>query len=363
VKFLATTIPGLEGSAAEEIGKRFDVDVEGHHRGMVAFVADPIAAFECNEHARTLHRVFVQVTSGPIEELEDAYDRTAEVDIERYLDPGQAVAVRGTRHGTHDFTSVEVAERVGQALVDRTREAFGERVPVDLDTPDVVFRAYVRDDRFHLAIDATGERSLHRRHWRECEHDAPLRPTIAHAMLRLVDYDATDTLCDPMCGGGTIPIEAALWARHEPPGWRREEFAAESLTVLPDDGRERVRDAHTSRVADRHVTGIDHQQRWVRCATVNRRVAGLESVFELRKEDATESPLDADVIAVDLPFGVRTTGDLPQLYAAFVRNLRRGDWDRFVAITTRPDLLDVSFTRQVDIRYGRLDATIVVVER
>jgi hypothetical protein len=83
VKFLATTIPGLEGSAAEEIGERFDVDVEGHHRGMVAFVADPIAAFECNEHARSLHRVFVQVTSGPIEELEDAYDRTAEVDIER----------------------------------------------------------------------------------------------------------------------------------------------------------------------------------------------------------------------------------------------------------------------------------------
>ena len=363
MKFLATTVPGLERIAGEELEARFDVDVEPQHRGMVAFEADPLAAFECNEHARSLHRVLIEVADGRIETEQDAYELTASLSIERYLDPGQAIAVRGSRHGTHDFTSVDVAERVGQALVDRSREAFGERLPVDLDDPDVVFRAYVRDDRFVLAIDATGERSLHRRHWRECEHDAPLRPTIAHAMLRLAEYEPSDTLCDPMCGGGTIPIEAALWARREPPGWWRDRFATEALTVLPDDGREQVRTAHDSRFADQTVRGRDRQQRWVRCATVNRRVAGLESVFEVEQADATEAALDADVIAVDLPFGVRTTGDLPQLYASFVENLETGDWDRFVAITTRPDLLELPVTRRIDIKYGRLDATIVLVER
>jgi tRNA (guanine6-N2)-methyltransferase len=363
MQFLATTVPGLEGVASDELDELLGVEAKRHHRGMVAFEADPLAAFECNEHARSLHRVLVEVTRGSIVECQDAYELAAAIPVAEYLGPDQAIAVRGTRHGTHEFTSVDVAERVGQALVDETRAAFGERVAVDLDEPDVVFRAYVRDDQFLLAVDATGERSLHRRHWRECEHDAPLRPSIAHAMLRLVDYDEPESLCDPMCGGGTIPIEATEWARREPPGRNRASFAAGSLRCLPDDGRERVREAHDPRDVTPDVTGMDHQDRWVRCATVNRREAGLEDVVDIQTEDATTAALDADVIAVDLPFGIRTTSELPTLYRGFCENLESGDWDRFVAITTRPDLLDLPFTRQIDIRYGRLEATVVVVER
>lgn len=363
MQFLATTVPGLEELASDHIGELLDVDADRHHRGMISFQADPIAAFECNEHARLLHRVLIELTRGPITEAEDAYELTAALPVAEYLEPDQAIAVRGSRHGTHEFTSVDVAERVGQALVDETSEAFGDRVPVDLDEPDVVFRAYVRDEQFLLAVDATGERSLHKRHWRECEHNAPLRPTIAHAMLRLTDYDRTDSLCDPMCGGGTIPIEAVQWARREPPGWERSEFAASSLRCLPDEGREQVRDAHEPREVDPEVRGFDQKSRWVRCARVNRRAAGLEDAIEVREDDATTAPLDADVIAVDLPFGIRTTSDLPALYHEFVENLKTGDWDHFVAITTRPDLLDMDITRRVEIRYGRLEATIVLVER
>lgn len=363
MQFLATTVPGLEGVASDELEDRLDTDAERHHRGMVAFEADPLAAFECNEHARSLHRVLIAVTRGSITECQDAYELTATVPVEEYLEPGQAIAVRGTRHGTHEFTSMDVAERVGQALVDETRDAFGTRVPVDLEEPDVVFRAYVRDDEFLLAVDATGERSLHRRHWRECEHNAPLRPTIAHAMLRLVEYDHTDTLCDPMCGGGTIPIEAANWARREPPGWQREAFTADSLACLPDDGRTRVRAAHESEAVDPTVRGFDHQDRWVRCAAVNRREAGLEEVIELRNADATTATLDADVIAVDLPFGIRTTSQLPTLYREFTENLQDGDWERLIAITTRPELLELPISREIEIRYGRLEATIVIARR
>jgi 23S rRNA G2445 N2-methylase RlmL len=363
MKLLATTVPGLEGIASDELDDLLDADAERQHRGMLAFDADPIAPARCNEHARSLHRVLVEATRGSITACQDAYDLTTTIPVTEYLRPGQSIAVRGTRHGTHEFTSVDVAERVGQALVDETRSAFGTRAPVDLDDPDVVFRAYVRDDRFLLAVDATGERSLHRRHWRECEHNAPLRPTIGHAMLRVIDYDRTDSLCDPMCGGGTLPIEAARWARREPPGSTRDAEVADTLPCLPDDGRQRVRQAHEPRDVDPEVVGIDHEPRWVRCAQVNRRVAGLEEIVEIREDDATTAPLDADVIAVDLPFGIRTTDGLPALYDAFVENLQSGDWDRFVALTTRPELLDLPITDQIELRYGRLDATIVYVDR
>lgn len=363
MKFLATGIPGLEAPLQNELQELLGVETTVDHRGAVTFEADPIAAFEINEFARSVHRVIVVVQRGRIDELAAAYDLAARIPIEEYFQPGQSFGVDADRHGTHDFTSVEVGERIGQAIVDESRAAFGTRLPVDLDDPDVIVRASVRHDRLLIGIDATGERSLHRRHWRECEHNAPLRPTIAHAMLRIADYEPTESLLDPMCGGGSIPIEAARWARGAPAGGVRETHATQELGFLPGDGRTRARERHESRDVDPEIRGVDQNDRWVRCATVNRAAAGLDEEIDIRQGDATEIDLDADVIAVDLPFGIRTTSDLRQLYGAFSENLAAGEWDRFVGITTSPEFLDLPITDTVELRYGRLDATIVVVER
>lgn len=360
--FLANGVPGLAHLAADEIASLLGGSATVDHPGAVRFQADQIAPFTINEYARSVHRVLVLIEETTATSPAAVYDAAAGLPIDRYFEPGQSFGVRADRHGTHEFTSVDVAERIGQAFVDESRAAFGKRLPVDLDDPDVIVRAALRDDRLLIGLDATGERSLHRRHWRECEHNAPLRPTIAHAMLRAVEYEPTESLLDPMCGGGAIPIEAARFARGDPAGGVRETHATEQLSVLPDDGRERARERWNPTASTPEIVGIDKQDRWVRCATVNRDAADCSDMVEIRQGDATSVALDADVIAVDLPFGIRTTSDLRQLYADFSASLQDGDWDRFVAVTTRPEFLDVPGLETTDFRYGRLDANLVVAD-
>lgn len=371
-EFLATTNPGLERVACREIEELVGADAERVYRGAVGFSAPASAAFALNRRSRGLHRVLVQVADGRVDAIEDVYDATRAVPFEEYFDPERSFGVRATRHGHHEFTSVDVGDRAGQAVVDRLRETAGTRIPVDLDDPDQVLRAFVRDDRYLLGIDTTGERSLHRRPYRVCEHDAPLRPTIAHQLLRLAGFEPGDDVLDPMCGSATIPTEAALWAAGRPPDPDRG-YAYERLPFLdpsdsdpvqdpPGDAPSREDDPDDEGAIPGSYRGIDEQSRWVRCGRVNAEAAGLDGVVEVEEGDATEVDVDADVVVSNLPFGIRTVGDMAALYESFSENLGAGRWRTAALLTTSPDLLDLPVEREIPVTYGRLDATIVIAD-
>ncbi len=360
MRLLGTTVPGLEAFAAEDVEALLGVEATVDHPGAVSFDAHPAAVPVLNNWSRSLHRVLLVLADGVAPDLQTVYDIARSTPIERYVAAGQSFGVRATRHGDHPFGSPDVADRVGQAIVDRSRAHFGERLPVDLDNPTVTVRAHLREDRLLLSIDTTGAQSLHRRSWRVCEHDAPLRPTLAHAMLRFVGYRPGDSLLDPMCGGGTIPIEAARWAGSYPPNGHRTAFAYDRLAFPFPKAPHR---ALTARSAQTRIRGFDHQARWIDCATENATAADVEGSVTLAQRDATTAALDADVIAVDLPFGIRTDDNVPALYRDFSNALAAGDWDRFVALTTRPELLEVAVDRQIELRVGRLEATLLRADR
>lgn len=359
VRLLGTTVPGLESMAIDEAQELIGCRGEFHHPGAIQIHAPKDAIVDLNQWSRQLHRVLVVVGDGSIDTLQDAYEIAADVPIEQYVSSGQTFGVRCSRHGEHPFTSVDVAERIGQAIVDRTAEQFNQRLPVNLDVPEVIVRAYVRGDRLLITLDTTGERSLHKRTWRECEHNAPLRPTIAHAMLRLAEYEPMESLVDPMCGGGTIPIEAAGISLGRKPLTAPDGYAYERLTLSIQPTIDNRPGTAPEEV---DITGYDANSRWIRCGRVNVRAAGLTDIVSIEKGDATELVPSADIIAVDLPFGIRTSENLPVLYRKFAAQLKSSHWDRCVAITTRPDLLPLSVTNTVDITYGRLNASIVVIE-
>ncbi|MFQ3286099.1 THUMP domain-containing protein, partial [Natronomonas sp.] len=163
---LATTNGGLESIAAGEIDDLVGRDASTHHRGVVEFDADESDVYDLHVRGRTIHRIMAVLADGPAEELEDIYELTARAPVADRL-PTSDFGVVGTRHGDHGFTSVQVAERVGQAVIDAYRDATGTRLPVDLDDPTVRLEAYLYDDRFTLAVDLTGE-SLHKRPYRVC---------------------------------------------------------------------------------------------------------------------------------------------------------------------------------------------------
>ena len=362
MRLLATTNGGLEAIASEEIDELVGADPSVHHRGVVEFDGNETDVYKLHYRARSIHRIMAVLVDDPIKELEDVYNRTAAAAIVDSL-PEEPFGVVGTRHGTHDFTSVDVAERVGQAVIDAYREATGVRLPVDLDDPTVRLEAYLYDDRFTLAIDLTGD-SLHKRPYRVCEHDAPLRSTLAYSMLRIAGYESTDRLVDPMAGSATIPIEAALAATDRAP---RPDLDP-NFELLPGYDGERfrtLRDEYASSPPglDPSVLDIearDRREKWRRCGRVNRDAADLSDAIEIVAADARTEPIAADLVVTNLPFGIRISEDLRALYEAFHERLLAGDVDRLVALTTAPELLPFDPTERYDIPYGRLDATIVV---
>ncbi|WP_181690875.1 THUMP domain-containing protein [Natronomonas sp. LN261] len=367
MRLLATTNGGLETIAAGEIHELVGSDASRHHRGVVEFDGDEADVYELHCRGRTLHRIMAVLVDDTVEELEDVYAATERGPIADRL-PEADFGVVGTRHGEHAFTSVDVAERVGQAVIDAYRDATGVRLPVDLDDPTVRLEAYLYDDRFTLAVDLTGA-SLHKRPYRVCEHDAPVRGTLAYAMLRIAGWTPDDRLVDPMAGSATIPTEAALAATEAVP---RPDLDP-NFGALPGYDGDRFRRRHEAyatasaalEATDPSALDIEAREvraRWRRCARVNREAAELEDAFGIVDADARTASIDADCVVTNLPFGVRTGTDLRELYAGFVDRLEAGSVGRLVALTTSPELLPVDPTERYEIPYGRLDATIVVWE-
>jgi 23S rRNA G2445 N2-methylase RlmL len=363
VRLLATTNRGFESVSADEIGEVTGASPEAERPGLLGFdgTDHDLARLHCR--ARTCNRVLVELTTGPVADPADTYDHTVGLPLAEYLDPDQAIAVRSTRIGEHDFTSMDVAERVGQAIVDGVRDATGERVPVDLDDPDVIFRAFVREDRFRLAIDATGETSLHRRPYRVHQHDAPIRPTMAAALCRLAGAGTDTAVTDPMCGCGTIPIEAALAARNLPPAGDRA-FAFEDLVFVDDDALRAERAATAPRTDAPAIRGSDIDGEWIEAARENAREADVAEDVTFEEADAATVDIDTGAVIVDMPFGVRTEqAGLGTVYKEFFDNLRTASWDRLVVLTARDDLVPFEPTQRLDVRHGRLEVAVLVADR
>jgi putative N6-adenine-specific DNA methylase len=365
VQFLASTNRGLEGVTAQEIERLVGAKPETLYPGMITFEAEASATTTLHRWARTLHRVLIERVRGTCSSLDDIGTLASELDVTEIFGPESAFAVRAQRHGDQEFGSPDVEAAVGQAIVDRYREVAGERPPVDLDNPDIVFRVFVRHERVIIAVDATGARSLHRRWYRKREHDAALRPTIAASMLQIAGYDGTRRLVDPMCGAGTVPIEAGLLADGRPPTPDHE--PAYSGVRFLDEGAGESSDSQQESPqrtgAQSEILGLDSTAEWVAAARRNAEAAGVDGMVRFDGQDATTHAYEGGVVVTDLPFGIRTDDrNIAGLYGSFFDALADAAWDRLVLLTTRDDLVPYEPTTTYDIRRGRLDASIIVVD-
>ena len=360
---VATTNPGLERIANEEVAALVGSDASTDHRGAVRFLCDGADFARLNRRSRTLHRVLLVLLETRFDALDEVTRAVRRLPLERYLEEGQSFAVRASRHGDHPFGSPDVADAVGQAVIDGYRDATGHRLAVDLDDPDVALHAAVRHDRFRLAVDTTGA-SLHDRGWRVCDHDAPVRPTVAASLVRLAGFGAGESLLDPTCGSGTIPVEAALAARDVPHSPDRG-YAFERLRFLPDEppGPARPPSDEGDAVDDgTTVIGRDVSSEWVECARENAAAAGVGALSTFDVADATATPPTADRVVCNPPYGVRL-GDPEPLYRDLFRSFDRGSWSRLVLITSREDLVPWEPDERVAVPLGRLDAAVLAFER
>ena len=159
IKFFATVSPGIEDVASKEveeiIGCKAIPDV-----GKVFFEADAKSVYILNLKGSTLNKVMIQLCRENFAELDDLYRLAKKIDYAWIIEANQSFAVRSKRVGTHNFTSLDVARVVGQAIIDSYLEAYGKRLKVNLDAPDVEFHTLVRNQEFILGVNTTGI-SLH----------------------------------------------------------------------------------------------------------------------------------------------------------------------------------------------------------
>ncbi len=221
----ATAARGTEGAVRDELR---DLGFRGVRadRGGVHFGRSLDEGLRACIELRTALRVLYRLSSFDAPTGEALYEGVAAVDWSPWITPRHTLAVRAVTQGSQLTHSQFVAQKTKDAVVDQLRARLGARPSVDLHDPDVTLFVHLAKDRATVYLDVSGG-SLHRRGWRARAGEAPLKESLAAAVLRLSGWDRRRPLVDPLCGSGTLPIEAALWARDIAPGLTRERFGFE----------------------------------------------------------------------------------------------------------------------------------------
>lgn len=207
---LLEEIPGVRVLEARSGSGRVKVEVEESH-GVIEKLLG----------MRSIHSAILLVNEGyvgySLEGLNRVYDVIESSRLEDYLSLHDTFAVDSERIGEgHEYTSLDIARIVGDAIIRQVIARRGWRPEVRLNSPHVIFYAGVEGDKISIGVRLSGERSLHVKRYRVYDHPAALKPTLAYVMLRLSGARDGDVIVDPMCGGGTIAVEAALLFEHSP---------------------------------------------------------------------------------------------------------------------------------------------------
>ncbi|MDO9313019.1 MAG: THUMP domain-containing protein [Burkholderiaceae bacterium] len=305
--FFLPCAAGVEALLAAEVQRLLPTTAVHAQRGGVALDGGPSDVMVLNLESRLAQRVLVEVAEGPYRDEQALYDLAASVDWTQWITPQHTLRVDTTAHRSPLRSLNFAALRVKDAVCDRLRDATGERPSVDIRQPDLALVLHLGEERAALYVDSSGE-PLFKRGWREDKGDAPLKETLAAAMLAAAGWqgrpDAGGALHDPCCGSGTIAIEAAQIACGIAPGLKRR-FAFERLLpfATPEMRAElqRLRSHAQSRI---HASAVpihasDVSFRMVDFARRNAQRAGVEAAITFNGGDALERP--APALPDDLP--------------------------------------------------------------
>ncbi len=346
--FFAVTAPGLEVLTTQEL-QRLNllpdvVTAATTEPGGVAFQGDLDALYRANLHLRTASRILVRVGDFSAAAFSELRKKAGRLDWARYLVPGQSVVIRATCKASKLYHADAVAERVAGAIADCLGQPVIRQKPGDEEAanppcreahvsqgelPSQLIVVQLSHNHCTVSIDASGE-LLHRRGYRQAVAKAPMRETLAAAMLLAAPWDPASSLLDPFCGSGTLPIEAALLALELPPGRNRRfafmdwpGFDTKRWAALLAESQVRVR---TELPSGCHIIASDRDAGAVRMAQENAERAGVAQhiQFTCQALSAIRPPANSGWVITNPPYGVRVSSnkDVRNLYAQLGNVLR-----------------------------------------
>jgi len=331
-KIFVVCTPGLEPFAAQELSQlgliRSYENKVPYEPGGIEFQGSIHELYRANLYFRTASRLLVRLGQFHAVEFAELRRKAGRLPWENYLSPGREIAFHVTCQRSRLYHEAAVAERVAGAIGDR----LGKPSPVhkrqedsDTDLRQLIVIRLV-DNLCTISIDSSGA-LLHRRGYRLATAKAPLRETLASAMLMASGWDKTSPLLDPFCGSGTIPIEAALMARKIPPGFRRRFAFMEWPYFDSKVWGDLLADAANALVSDvPRIIGSDRDAGAIQAAQANAERAELAGriEFSCRAISVIDPPFGPGWVVTNPPYGVRVgkKDDLRNLYAQFGKVMR-----------------------------------------
>ena len=349
MKFAAPCLFGLEGICGDEL-RRLNVENVRVEDRRVLFTGDEYTLAKANICLRTAERIHIVLAQFEAKTFEELFQGVYHANLEDYIPKDGAFPVKGKCLDSQLMSESDCQAIVKKAAARRLGEKYGISWLPETG-PVFQLQFLILRNQVSIYLDTSGA-GLHKRGYRATSNDAPLRETLAAAMVQLARYRGREYLWDPFCGSGTIPIEAALIAKNRAPGLNRQ-FAAQNYPWMPKEAWEQVK--HEARDKEFNgkyqIMGSDNDPSCVSLSFANARKAGVSDCVTFRDADATKMslPTDQGLIICNPPYGQRMMElqAAQRLYSALGRHLKYADgWKKYI-ITSEPEF-EHYFGRRAD---------------
>lgn len=306
--YFATTAKGLEAILADEL-KSLGLEVPEVSTGGVTFRGSRADAYRACLWLRTANRVLQPIAAFACRSPEMLYGEVHALPWLEYVTPDMTIAVDAKVRNSQLSHSKFVALKTKDAIVDTLRTRTGRRPNVDPGSPDLRINVHLANDRCTISLDLSGD-GLHRRGYRQDLTVAPLRETLAAGLIGLTGWQGETPFVDPMCGSGTLPLEAALQATRHAPGLLGRSYGFERWPDLDRKAWKEIQ-AQAREIAANGpahtILGADRDSRALQTARSNASRAGLDSAIAWQRSDFAElkPPDTPGTLLVNPPYGGR----------------------------------------------------------
>lgn len=316
-KMVAKTFFGFEEILAKELLHIGAQQIKPGNR-MVSFVGDLGFLYKANLCLRTALKILKPIHTARVQDEDALYQLFYDFPWEDFLDVDSKFVIDSVVHGTLFTHSKFASQKAKDGLVDQFRDRYSERPSVDLNRPDLRINLHIQEDFCTISLDSSGA-SLHHRGYRTTTNIAPLNEVLAAGLIQLSGWKGKTDFLDPMCGSGTIVIEAAMFASNIPANINRKQFAFEKWTDWDADLFEKIQESQLKRIKNPgiQIKGSDKAPSAIEKATINVENANLSEFITLEKKDffqidkETSGPLH---LLTNPPYGERLDGDIIALY-------------------------------------------------
>jgi putative N6-adenine-specific DNA methylase len=344
----------------EELGAR-DISAT---QGGVSFAGPFDLCYRVNLESRIASRVLWQIGHGSYRHEQDLYQAAYELPWRNWFSVHRTIKVKVSAQRCPLKSLDFVTLRIKDAVCDHFSSAVRDRPSVDTKKPDIRIDAFLDEKEFTLYLDTSGE-PLFKRGLRRVSGQAPLRENLAAGILKLSGWTPDQTLLDPMCGGGTILMEAALMARRIAPGLGRQ-FAFEKLNNFHQQRWRDICEASKARRTipkEAMIFGSDREGAVLKAARANLEAAGLSEAVHLTQADVLDltPPAETGILVTNPPYGVRLGQEerLAEFYPRWGDALKQRfpGWCAYIftADMRLPKLIGLAASRRTPLFNGALE--------